>query len=63
MIVKNIDKQHLFLCHYPIEIGLTPNTYSVHMPSRMLNQINVGIDSLFTKESWFWETYSRGNVD
>lgn len=55
MIVKNIDKQHLFLFHYPIEIGLTPNTYSVHghihgMPSRMINQINVGVDSIFTKE-------------
>lgn len=55
MIVRNIDKQHLFLCHYPLEIGLTPNTYSVHghihsMPSRMINQINVGIDSVFTKE-------------
>lgn len=55
MIVKKIDKQHLFLFHYPIEIGLTPNTYSIggHIhsnPSRMINQINVGIDSDFTKE-------------
>lgn len=54
MIVKKIDKQHLYLCHYPIEIGLTPNTYSIggHIhsnPSRMINQINVGIDSDFTK--------------
>lgn len=55
MIVRNIDKQHLLLCHYPLEIGLTPNTYSVHghihsNPSRMINQINVGINSSFTKE-------------
>ncbi|MBT2760004.1 metallophosphoesterase [Paenibacillus sp. ISL-20] len=54
MIVRNINKQHLFLCHYPIEIGLTPNTYSIHghihsRPSSAINQINVGVDSSFTK--------------
>ncbi|UNK20469.1 3'-5' exonuclease [Paenibacillus sp. N3/727] len=37
------------------EIGLTLNTYSIHgyfhgMHSRMINQINVGVDSLFTEE-------------
>jgi calcineurin-like phosphoesterase family protein len=53
MIVKNINKQHLYLFHYPIEIGLTPNTYSIHghihsIPSNCVNQINVGVDSLFT---------------
>lgn len=55
IIVKKIDKQHLFLFHYPIEVGLTPNAYSIHghihsCPSNMINQINVGIDSDFTKE-------------
>lgn len=54
MIVRKIDKQHLFLFHYPIEIGLTPNAYSIHghihsRPSNHVNQINVGIDSQFTK--------------
>lgn len=54
MIVRKIDKQHLFLFHYPIEIGLTPNAYSIHghihsRPSNHVNQINVGIDSPFTK--------------
>lgn len=53
MIVRKIDKQHLFLFHYPIEIGLTPNAYSIHghihsRPSNHVNQINVGIDSPFT---------------
>ncbi|PZT52200.1 metallophosphoesterase [Paenibacillus silvae] len=56
MIVRKIDKQHLFLFHYPIEIGLTPNAYSIHghihsKPSNHVNQINVGIDSTFTKDS------------
>lgn len=55
MITKKIDKQHLFLFHYPIEIGLTPNAYSLHghiheRPSRLVNQINVGVDSDFTRE-------------
>jgi calcineurin-like phosphoesterase family protein len=55
MIEKKIDKQHLFLFHYPIEIGLTPNAYSIHghiheRPSRLINQINVGVDSDFTRE-------------
>ncbi|QWU14200.1 Calcineurin-like phosphoesterase superfamily protein [Paenibacillus sophorae] len=55
MIVKKIDKQHLFLFHYPIEIGLTPNAYSIHghiheRPSRLVNQINVGVDSDFIRE-------------
>ncbi|WP_124115298.1 metallophosphoesterase family protein [Paenibacillus xylanexedens] len=56
MIVRKINKQHLFLFHYPIEIGLTPNAYSIHghihsRPSNYVNQINVGIDSPFTKNS------------
>ncbi|WP_440109937.1 metallophosphoesterase [Paenibacillus sp. QZ-Y1] len=55
MIVRKIDKQHLFLLHYPIEIGLTPNAYSIHghihsKPSNHINQINVGIDSPFTRD-------------
>jgi len=55
MIVRKIDKQHLFLFHYPIEIGLTPNAYSIHghihsRPSNQVNQINVGIDSPFTRD-------------
>lgn len=55
IIVKKIDKQHLFLFHYPIEVGLTPNAYSIHghihsRPSNMINQLNVGVDSDFTKE-------------
>ncbi|WP_405169467.1 metallophosphoesterase [Paenibacillus sp. FSL H3-0286] len=54
MITKKIDKQHLFLFHYPIEIGLTPNAYSIHghihgRESNYVNQINVGVDSPFTK--------------
>lgn len=55
MVEKKIDKQHLFLFHYPIDIGLTPNAYSIHghiheRPSRLVNQINVGVDSDFTRE-------------
>ncbi|OMD76903.1 metallophosphoesterase [Paenibacillus odorifer] len=55
MVEKKIDRQHLFLFHYPIEIGLTPNAYSIHghiheRPSRLVNQINVGVDSDFTRE-------------
>jgi calcineurin-like phosphoesterase family protein len=56
MIVRKIDKQHLFLFHYPIEIGLTPNAYSIHghihsRPSNHINQINVEIDSPFTRDA------------
>lgn len=52
MVEKVIDKQHLFLFHYPIEIGLTPNAYSIHghihgRVSNHINQINVGVDSPF----------------
>lgn len=55
MIVKKIDKQHLYLFHYPIEIGLTPNAWSIgghihERPSRLINQINVGVDSDFTRD-------------
>lgn len=55
MIVRKVDKQHLFLFHYPIEIGLTPNAYSIHghihsNPSSHVNQINVGVDSSFTAD-------------
>ncbi|MEK4006552.1 metallophosphoesterase family protein [Paenibacillus sp. FSL H3-0333] len=56
MVEKVIDKQHLFLFHYPIEIGLTPNAYSIHghihsRESNYVNQINVGVDSSFTKKN------------
>lgn len=51
-----INKTHLFLFHYPIDIGFTPNAISVHghihsRASRMANQINVGVDSPWVKDS------------
>lgn len=47
---RKINKHQLWLTHYPMEIGLRPRRWSIsgHIhstPSRMLNQINVGVDS------------------
>jgi calcineurin-like phosphoesterase family protein len=43
-------KQQLWLTHYPMEIGMRPRKWSIHghihrTPSKMINQINVGVDS------------------
>lgn len=51
-----IDSKLLFLFHYPIETGLTPNVYSIggHIhskPNNFIGQINVGVDSDFVKET------------
>src|SRR5690606_33871108 len=45
-----LHKYQLWLTHYPMEIGNRPNKMSIsgHIhstPSRMLNQVNVGVDS------------------
>lgn len=44
------EKNEFWLTHYPMEIGLRPNKWSIHghihsTPSRHVNQINVGVDS------------------
>lgn len=48
--IKGEERYQIWLSHYPMEIGLRPNKFSLHghihsIPSRMLNQINVGVDS------------------
>jgi calcineurin-like phosphoesterase family protein len=45
-----VNKQIMWLSHYPMEIGLRPRKWSIggHIhsePSRYINQINVGVDS------------------
>lgn len=45
-----VNGYQLWLTHYPMEIGMRPKKYSlsghIHStPSRMLNQINAGVDS------------------
>lgn len=47
---KTNAKYQLWLTHYPMEIGMRPRKFSLHghihsMNSRMLNQVNVCIDS------------------
>lgn len=57
-VVGDYMKVHgfqLYLTHYPMDIGNRPRKYSIHghihsTPSRMLNQINVGVDSAFAQE-------------
>lgn len=55
-IHKKINGIHLYLTHFPLDAGLRPKIFSVsgHIhsePSKLLNQINVGVDSpLIEKE-------------
>lgn len=55
---QKLGKHNLWLTHYPQEIGIRPNKFSIHghihaIPSRMTNQINVGVDSqLLTGRKW-----------
>jgi calcineurin-like phosphoesterase family protein len=49
------DGVSLHLTHYPMDIGLRKNRFSIHghiheLESKMPNQINVGVDSPFAKE-------------
>lgn len=55
-IKLKINKQSLWLSHYPMEIGLRDRKWSIHghihsSKSRYLNQINVGVDSAFMNEA------------
>lgn len=45
-----LHKHQLCLTHYPMDIGMRPRKWSLHghihgSPSRMINQINLGVDS------------------
>jgi calcineurin-like phosphoesterase family protein len=45
-----VGKYTLNMTHYPLEIGNRPNSFSIHghihsHQSRMLNQVNLGVDS------------------
>ena len=49
------DGVSLYLTHYPMDIGLRKNRFSIHghiheLESKMPNQINVGVDSPLAKE-------------
>lgn len=49
-----IEGQTLNLTHYPMDIGNRPNNWSIHghlhsHKGKMLNQINIGVDSLLAK--------------
>lgn len=53
-----VEGYTMWLSHYPMEIGNRPKKYSVHghihsIPSRMLNQINVGVDSPLLRDKPF----------
>ncbi|GLO66283.1 hypothetical protein [Oceanobacillus kimchii] len=68
--VGNYIKMHgyqLWLTHYPMEIGIRPNKFSIHghlhsQPSNMLNQINVGVDSLIFKHKKFGELITQDEL-
>lgn len=49
------SKHVFYLTHYPFEIGERPQKWSLHghihsSPSMFLNQLNVGVDSIFSKQ-------------
>lgn len=59
-ITLKYNKQHMWLTHYPFEIGLRPRKWSVHghihgHESSWDNQINVGVDSPHFKHKSFGE--------
>ncbi|MCM3387267.1 metallophosphoesterase family protein [Ureibacillus chungkukjangi] len=54
-LMLKVDGFTLNLTHYPMEIGNRPRNFSIHghlhsNPSRMLNQVNVGVDSDLAKK-------------
>lgn len=45
-----MNKNTFWLTHYPMEIGIRPKKWSLHshihsQPSKMMNQLNLGVDS------------------
>lgn len=51
-IKLKLNKQVMWLSHYPMEIGERPNKFSIHghihsQQSTYINQINVGVDSTY----------------
>lgn len=58
-----VGGHQLWLTHYPMEIGLRPNKWSIHghihsNPSTWENQLNIGVDSPLLKSRQFGEPVS-----
>lgn len=62
-IKMKVQGYTLWLSHYPMEIGIRPSKYSIHghihsLPSTLLNQVNVGVDSPHLKHVPFGQPIS-----
>lgn len=63
-----VNKQVMWLTHYPMGIGERPNKWSIHghihsTPSAYKNQINVGLDSILIADQPFGKLWTMDEIE